>query len=142
MYTRSYGTEREVISLPEGYDGIALREEKTEEKRDTGATLEQNQAADAAAVSAGAGSNPWERERSRAEAEESVPTGVGGGIFSGIPFLSGLFEGGRIPLLSSFRLPRLGAEEILIIGAALLMFFSKNGDKECAVILILLLFVS
>lgn len=141
-YTRSYTGEREPINLPSGYDGIALREDKIDEKRDTGATLQQNSDLSAESVDVGAqSSNPWERA-SGEEVAVSAGAKEGGGIFANIPFLSGLFEGGKFPFLSSVKPPKFGLEEILIIGAALLMFFSKNGDKECAVILILLLFVS
>lgn len=142
IYTRSYVGEREAINLPSGYDGIALRDEKKDEKRDTGATLQQNSdnigGDDEVTVHR---ENPWERA---SEVEASVAAGAreSGGIFGNIPFLSGLFEGGKIPFLSSVKPPKIGFEEMIIIGAALLMFFSKNGDKECAVILILLLFIS
>ena len=141
-YTRSYTGEREPINLPSGYDGIALREEKIDEKRDTGATLQQNYENEGGVSDANAtATNPWERA-SAEPAAAAVGAREGGGIFGNIPFLSGLFEGGKIPFLSSVKPPRIGFEEMIIIGAALLMFFSKNGDKECAVILILLLFIS
>ncbi len=35
-----------------------------------------------------------------------------------------------------------GTEEILIIGIAAFLLFSKDGDKECAIILLLSLFLS
>ena len=35
-----------------------------------------------------------------------------------------------------------GTEEILILGIAAFLFFSKGGDKECAVILLLSLFIT
>ncbi len=35
-----------------------------------------------------------------------------------------------------------GTEEILIIGIAAFLLFSKGGDKECAIILLLSLFLS
>lgn len=37
---------------------------------------------------------------------------------------------------------RLGTEELLIIAAAIFLLFSKDGDKECAVLLGLLLFIT
>jgi hypothetical protein len=36
----------------------------------------------------------------------------------------------------------LGSEEILIIAFAAFLFFSKGGDKECAIILLLSLFLT
>lgn len=56
---------------------------------------------------------------------------------------------GRIPILSSLlpnglglSMPNIGTEEILIICAAAFLFFSKNGDKEAAIMLIILLFIA
>lgn len=77
-------------------------------------------------------------EETKDEAVSAQPKGgVLGGLFDKLPFLSGgvrlpFFEGG------SFK---LGVEELLIIATAALLFFSEGGDKECAIILILLLFV-
>ena len=53
-----------------------------------------------------------------------------------IPILSSLFGDGGI------RMPRLGTEEILILATAAFLFFSQDGDKESALILLLLLFIS
>lgn len=58
-------------------------------------------------------------------------------IFSGIPILSSLFGSDDGP-----RLENIGIEEILIIATAAFLFFSKDGDKECAIILLLLLFIN
>ncbi len=69
---------------------------------------------------------------------------------SGIPGLSkiaGLFGGGKgAPIgerdqqgLFGGRFP-LGAEELLLLGIAAFLFFSKSGDKICALFLIALLF--
>ena len=60
---------------------------------------------------------------------------------SSIPLLSGLFSG-NIPLLSGIKMPTIGIEEILIIATAAFLIFSKNGDRECAILLLLLLFVN
>ena len=40
-----------------------------------------------------------------------------------------------------FSLQNFGKEEILIIAAAAFLFFSKEGDRECAIMLLLLLFL-
>lgn len=58
--------------------------------------------------------------------------------------LSGLFRGGLtglgdIPILKRLN---IGIEEILICAVALFLLTSKSGDKECAVMLLLLLFVT
>ena len=72
--------------------------------------------------------------------EEKAKGGISS-LFSSSIF-SGLFPSGKIPFLSSLSLPKIGTEEILIIAAAAYLFFSKDGDKECAIMLILLLFVN
>lgn len=40
------------------------------------------------------------------------------------------------------HMPSFDREDILLIGVALFLFFSKDGDKECALLLIALLFLS
>lgn len=50
--------------------------------------------------------------------------------------LGNLFSGN---LFKNFR---LGWEELLILGVAALLFFSREGDKECALMLLLLIFIS
>lgn len=54
-------------------------------------------------------------------------------------FLEGLFGNLHIGLPS---LDKLGYEEILIIAVAAFLFFSDSGDKECAILLILLLLIN
>ena len=64
------------------------------------------------------------------------------GIFPGLvgsPVLKAMLSRLGLPHLS---LPRIGTEEILLIAAFAYLFFSKEGDKECAIILLLLLFVN
>ena len=57
-----------------------------------------------------------------------------GSILSFLPRGLGELFGGGAPF--SF-----GMEEILIIGVAAFLFFNKSGDKECALMLLILLFV-
>lgn len=57
--------------------------------------------------------------------EKLLPTSLGN-IFSG-------------NLLKNFH---LGWEELLILGVAALLFFSRDGDKECALMLLLLIFIT
>ena len=53
------------------------------------------------------------------------------------PDLFGLFGRGK----GSFGI-QLGKEEILIIAAALFLFFSEWADRECAILLIIFLFIN
>lgn len=54
----------------------------------------------------------------------------------------GLLASLNLPFLDSLRLPEIGSEELLIIAVALFLLFSQNGDKECAIMLLLLLLVN
>ena len=55
--------------------------------------------------------------------------------------LGGFLGSLGLPFLDRISMPRIGSEEILIIAAAAFLFLSKNGDRECAVMLLLLLFI-
>lgn len=79
-------------------------------------------------------------ESEPASAKEGIHKSDGesrGGILSSLPFLKKLMPEG-----SSFALPRLGQEELLIIAIAAFLFFSKDGDRECALMLLAILFIS
>ena len=112
MYTRAYPDK--MSEIPEGYKGAAMSEP---ERTDTGY------------ISAGA--NPWETtdtEDPSVEASKSV-SGISG-------ILGGLFQNGR------FSLQSVGFEELLIIAAAAYMLMSRDGDRTCGIMLLILLFIS
>ncbi|MBR5139730.1 MAG: hypothetical protein IKV16_01620 [Clostridia bacterium] len=126
MYTRSYLCEDKAPEIPENYDGNAFKYEKTdtriveneffEEKEDR----QKNQECE---------SRPKEiRLPSILEKLQIKRLGALFGIEG-----AGEKSGDHI---------RIGTEEILIIAIALYMFFSKDGDKECAIMLAILLFIS
>ena len=115
MYSRTYPDENTPTFIPESYGGTALGRNESDYIED--------------------------KEEIKEEVyEETSAKGKDGGFlsFGSLPsFLTNIFpslRGGK--LFKNF-----GTEELLIIGAALLLFFSKEGDKECAILLILLLFV-
>ena len=113
MYSRSYPGG---VEPPERYDGAAIA--RTEEYEG-----EENESSRA----------------SEAESEPVMSRPSSNGLFSGISLdslLGGFLQKGR------FNLSSIGLEEILIIIAALYMMFSKDGDRECAVMLIILLFIT
>ena len=70
------------------------------------------------------------------EQNEAVPTSGSASI------LSGLFGKGGLFGIEGIKMPKIGTEEILIIATAAFLLFSKNGDKECAIILLILLFIN
>lgn len=116
MYARSYFNEGERPLPPENYNGIAF----------PGSEMTEENSNDSVQASC---------------EHKNADVGQGGitSILSGIPILSGLFGKNGDSFL---KMPTLGSEEILIIAAAAFLLFSKNGDKECAIFLLILLFVN
>ncbi len=115
MYTGNYFSKEKEISVPLDYSGSAFTEENTADS--------PSMNDDAEATMAGVRS---------------------GGIFEAI---TSIFPIGRIlpdGMKNALHLEKfkIGTEELLIIALALFLFLSKEGDKECAIILFLLLFVN
>ena len=115
MYTRAFYPEGEEAAkaLPENYGGVTFSRE------------ESPAAEEAAEVGAFGPAGSEERK--------SPFSAIGR-----LPFLQAV---SGMPFLSSLKVPKIGTEELLLIGAALYLFFSKDGDRECAIILLLLLFI-
>lgn len=125
MYSRSYYPDSpERMSLPENYDGTAFME-----RNDTNAGDE------VAEVSFSEKNEPPTQERT----EQAGKTFSG---FGNMPLFSGLFDKGGLLGGLGLKMPCIGTEEILILATAAFLFFSKNGDRECALILLLLLFIN
>ena len=109
MYTRTYFPEDEKINIPEKYNVNAFSDAPETEPTEQ---VEKS-----------------EEVMGRAREDD-------GGIFG---FLSRL-GGGIFPVFGKIGSDfHLGREELLIIGIALFLFLSKGGDKECAIMLIILL---
>ena len=124
MYTRSFqGGVGDGKMIPEGYDGNAFDRGENTEFRDTGGTLEEKD------VEITANADP-------PNDKQCEPAGLFSGIFGGARSLLGIGRG------ASLFPHGFGTEEILIIATALFLFFSRDGDRECAVILLLLLIVN
>ena len=129
MYTRSYFSEDKKIEIPENYDGTAFAEKdivSNEQGKENISIAEKIE----------------ERDTEEAMAKSSK-----------IPFYSALK---RLPLKNVLNLLPFsflgtdkdhgnvrvfGTEEILISAVALYLFFSRDGDVECAIMLIILLFI-
>lgn len=134
MYTRAYYPEEEKITIPENYDGTALREqpETDEAKEPTETETPLRPSWDIP--------KEIEMKDDESDAVMSRPK-ESDGFFSGLRKklpLSNIFGGLDIFRDGSLK---LGSEEILLIGVALFLFFTKGGDKECAIMLLLLLFI-
>jgi len=126
MYTRSYFRDENALAVPENYDGNALRDDVESTKAELISEKDLPE-------------SKIDKDEESIEAATVPKLGNSflGGIFKKIPipsFLSGLdiFKNGTF---------ELGSEEILIIGIALFLLFSRGGDKECAIMLLLLLLV-
>ena len=137
MYSRSYQTG-EIPTVPESYSGVAFREP------DPIPEDVVRSVAKSADVKFTTPAPPDPNLTTSAEPEpepEAVETGgFLSEVVSNFP-LKGIFSG-----ISAFKperlgLSKIGTEEILIFGLALFLFFSREGDKECSLLLILLLFI-
>ena len=132
MYTRSYYPEEERLTVPEKYDGTALRENVVREQVSTPVREHTEEMRELRA--------PWDIPKE----EDTVPVAaeekksIASGLFERLPL--GRLLGTKDIFKSS--LSKIGTEEILLVGVALFLLFSKNGDKECAIMLLLLLFVN
>ena len=130
MYTRPYD-ERSGIVIPESYGGTALYEKEH--------PSEENETQTASAPMPDEGRNPWEKKRVHTdETEKNERAEPVSSFLSKLPFgdfLEEIFVNGKIGL------QKIGIEEILIVATAAFLFFSKEGDKECAIMLMLLLFL-
>ena len=116
MYSRSfYPDTNERLTIPDNYDGTALIEAPP--------VIEEKTAEASVSIP--------DIDKS----EESTTVSLGK-----IPFLSGIFGNSKLNL--GIRLPKIGTEEILIIATAAFLFFSKDGDRECAIMLALLLLIN
>ncbi len=130
MYSRSYyPTDALPSSPPENYDGVVFREaeeQKSELPYEAPDFIPEIKEEPSAPVSAEPKSTP----------------AIGKGL--NIPFLSGLsnFSLGGIFGRDGGLLSSIGLEEILIIAVAAYLLFTDTKDVECAVMLLLLLFVS
>ena len=132
MYTRSYYSDgKDAVIPPENYDGVTFSCQNE-------GLSPQNEPEPETMVNA----NPWETEAAKTDKESVSETVAAGGILSKIPLLSGVFGKGSLPIFGSLSIPKIGNEELLIIGAALFLFLSKEGDKHCAIMLLLLLLIS
>ena len=125
MYTRSYGDELSDIIIPEKYGGTSFTQGiPGEEKKDIGSTYK----------------NPWEADEIHSTSSDKIEDGaMASATPSKLPFigfLSGIFKN------ESLSLQKIGKEELLILATAAFLFFSREGDKECAIMLLLLLFIS
>ena len=124
MYSRSFTEESKKMTPPANYDGCAFKEEEKEAKTFTRPPTNEEIPTEIPAFG---------------EQQTLGKSGVNSPFSSVLGFGKNLFGG---LFGSSLGLPKLGTEEILIIATALFLLFSKEGDKECAILLLLLLLIN
>ena len=136
MYTRSYYGEENKITVPENYDGNAfIQESEAEDPKIAPMPTHSGETK----ISPREEPTFVEEEDSEACAEAVRERGgFLSSVFKKLP-LQGLFSQGGIFNGQGFK---IGGEEILIIALAIFLFFSRDGDRECALILLLLLFIN
>jgi hypothetical protein len=139
MYTRTYQAEEEKITVPENYDGNAFREDREcESYSPPDVNTSQNTEAESKCNKTQESASEAYEECSSAPKKKAESSGILGSIFKvgsekssfldSLPFVkNGIFD--------------IGTEEILIVAVAVFLLLSKSGDKECAIMLLLLLFV-
>lgn len=134
MYSRSYKDDATAPVIPENYDGNAFRrlEEEPPAPRPIIPTVGE------------AKYSPREDFPKIEEAESDKGENATESAFAS--FFGKAFGKSIIPKrvtellhIESFK---LGVEELIIIGVALFLLFSKEGDRECAISLLFLLFVN
>lgn len=140
MYTRTYSEDDGKLNIPDGYDGTAFAKKESEPppSRPIIPNVSEPKCSPRESFP--------ELNVPDKEAEHvSDPYGAKDGesilsVFKRLPF--GKFFGERGRELFHFDKFKVGSEELLIIGVALFLLFSKEGDKDCAIALLILLFVN
>ena len=137
MYTRSYFPEEDSISIPKNYDGNAFGDTSDTVGIPTSvAEITKISPRDRIAIEDSIENEPEAEEiqvSSRSIEKEAS-------AFKG--FQLGKFLPDGLKSLLNFDSFHIGTEEILIIALALFLLFSKGGDKECSIILLLLLLIN
>ena len=135
MYSRTYAND--LPTVPESYSGVAFREP---DPIPDDAPKSIPKSADVKFTTSPAPPDPKLSSAGAEPAVEETCVKPSQGFFEKIQ-LGKMFSGIRDFDFSSISLPRIGMEEILIVGLALFLFFSRDGDKECAALLALLLLI-
>ena len=126
MYSRSYYPEQaDRLGVPDNYDGTAFMDRQESESVENVSEVSFTEGVD-----------------TQASVTASATGGRSNSGFGNIPILSGLFDKGGLLGGLGLKMPNIGTEEILILATAAFLFFSKSGDRECALILFLLLFIN
>ncbi len=149
MYSRNQSAQGGQITVPENYDGVAFTEKPPEPQP---SDMGERSIKVIGSVPQDVKMSPQGFTKEDAMATETFKESSAeqAGLFSGllgkIPTFGNLLNAGKIfsgkgNYKDIIKMPKIGKEELLLIGIALFLFFSKDGDKECAIMLALLIFV-
>ena len=134
MYTGSY-FDGDAPSLPKGYDGCAFGGSQPTPSAPLEARYAPPKVSPISVTE-----EPSDAECENEKEEESQSVGLFSSLFSRIP-LKG-FSLGTLGGPLAGLVEKITAEEILLLGVALILFFSPDGDRTLSLLLLALLFVN
>ena len=140
MYSRGFGTGGDV-KLPEKYDGTALIDIPVEEEKSPPQQMPLFSDTQKREVKISPSEIPTNADNEDLTNTEKKEETTDAGLFSFTPLrlISKIIpDGSHIGKL----MPKIEMEELIILGIAAFLFFSKSGDKECALMLLALIFIS
>ncbi len=140
MYSRGFGTSGDV-KLPEKYDGTALIDIPVEEEKSPPQQMPLFSDTQKREVKISPSEIPNDTHNEESIGTEKSEETADAALFSFAPLklISKIIpDGTRLGKL----IPKIEIEELIILGIAAFLFFSKSGDKECALMLLALIFIS
>ena len=131
MYTRSYNKEEEGLKLPDNYGGTAFlpKSESHDEVKTVYAEPEKREIKISRPIDSADASD---KDSTDNEAIKRVKSDD-----EKIPFLSKRLR----QIFESYHLPKLDFDDLLLIAIAAFVFLSQSDDIECAIMILLLVFI-
>lgn len=140
MYSRGFGTGGDV-KIPEKYDGTALIDIPVEEEKVPTQQMPLFSDTQKREVKISPSEIPTDTHNEESVGTEKSEETADAGLFSFTPLkliTKIIPDGTHLGKL----IPKIEIEELIILGIAAFLFFSKSGDKECALMLLALIFIS
>ena len=136
MYSRGLNSGGQDYAIPEKYDGTALLDLPKDD--DVSSCIASPKFIDSQKkeIKFSPTESPVESEEACEKTNESES--VGAFSFEPLKWVKSILPKG---LNFGGIIPKLQLEELIILSLATFLFFSKSGDKECALILLSLMFI-
>ena len=134
MYSRNYYTDEAQLKIPENYDGTALIDERC--KDNSPPTIDSIEGERENECSVSTAESDAEAASLRLNMSDRYSEKAGG-----FDILSLLSDRGLKNLSLKSLIPNFGTEELLLLALAAFLLFSKTGDKECAILILVLIFI-